>query len=65
MRACARCLTDGSLSYTDVVGCLETNLLRQALAQAGGNRTQAAKALGLSLSTLRDKLKKFGLDAGD
>ena len=64
VRACARCLTDGSLSYTDVVACLETNLLRQALAEAGGNRTRAAKALGLSLSTLRDKMKKFGLEDG-
>jgi DNA-binding NtrC family response regulator len=64
VQACARCLVDGSLSYTDVVTCLETNLLRQALADAGGNRTHAAKALGLSLSTLRDKLKKFGLDEG-
>ncbi|MGE5243583.1 MAG: sigma-54 interaction domain-containing protein [Betaproteobacteria bacterium] len=64
VRACARCLVDGSLSYTDVVACLETNLLRQALAAAGGNRTQAAKALGLSASTLRDKLRKFGLDEG-
>jgi DNA-binding protein Fis len=53
---------DASLSYNDVVVCLETNLLRQALAENGGNRTQAAKMLGLSLSTLRDKLKRFGLD---
>jgi DNA-binding NtrC family response regulator len=62
VRACTRCLVDASLSYSDVVECLETNLLRQALAESGGNRTQAAKMLGLSLSTLRDKLKKFGLD---
>jgi len=63
VKACTRCLTDGSMTYTDVVACLETNLLRQALADSAGNRTQAAKALGLSLSTLRDKLKKYGLDA--
>jgi DNA-binding NtrC family response regulator len=62
VRACSRCLLDASLSYNDVVFCLETNLLRQALAETGGNRTQAARMLGLSLSTLRDKLKKFGLD---
>ncbi|HSL23970.1 MAG TPA: sigma-54 dependent transcriptional regulator [Vicinamibacterales bacterium] len=62
VRACARCLVDESLSYNDVLVCLETNLLRQALAESGGNRTQAARALGLSLSTLRDKLKKFGLE---
>jgi transcriptional regulator with GAF, ATPase, and Fis domain len=64
VRACTRCLVDGVLSYNEVLDCLEMNLLRQALAQAGGNRTKAAKALGLSLSTLRDKLKKFGLDPG-
>jgi DNA-binding NtrC family response regulator len=62
VRACAHCLADGSMSYVDVVACLETHLLRQSLSDAGGNRTQAARALGLSLSTLRDKLKKFGLD---
>ena len=62
VRACTRCLVDASLSYNDVVNCLETNMLKQALAESGGNRTQAAKMLGLSLSTLRDKLKKFGLE---
>jgi transcriptional regulator with GAF, ATPase, and Fis domain len=64
VRACTRCLIDQSLSYNQVVACLETNLLRQALQDAEGNRSQAAKALGLSLSTLRDKLKKYGLDSG-
>jgi transcriptional regulator with GAF, ATPase, and Fis domain len=64
VKACGRCIVDGRMSYTDVVACLETNLLRQALADAGGNRSHAARALGLSLSTLRDKLHKFGLDEG-
>jgi DNA-binding NtrC family response regulator len=62
VRACGRCIVDGQMSYTDVVACLETNLLRQALADAGGNQSHAARALGLSLSTLRDKLHRFGLD---
>ena len=61
IKACGRCMIDGQLTYTDVVACLETNLLRQALADAGGNRSHAARALGLSLSTLRDKLRKYGL----
>ena len=65
VKACARCLVDESLSLPKVVACLETNLLRQALAEAAGNRSRAAKALGLSLSTLRDKLKKHGLDETD
>ena len=64
VRACGRCIVDGQMSYADVVACLETNLLRQALADAHGNQSRAARALGLSLSTLRDKLHKFGLDDG-
>ncbi len=60
--ACARCAVEGAMPYADVVACLETHLLRQALAEADGNRSEAARRLGLSLSTLRDKLRKFGLD---
>jgi DNA-binding NtrC family response regulator len=63
LRACAECHIEGRLSYANVVACLETTLLKRALAKAGGNRTQAAKMLGLSLSTLRDKLKKYDLGA--
>jgi DNA-binding protein Fis len=55
-------MVDGRMSYTEVVDCLETNLLRRALADADGNRSHAARALGLSLSTLRDKLHKFGIE---
>jgi two-component system NtrC family response regulator len=62
VKACGRCVVDGRMSYVDVVTCLETNLLRQAIEDAGGNRSHAARALGLSLSTLRDKLHKFGLE---
>ncbi len=63
-RACVRCFSEQSLSLAQVVECLETNVLRQALKDAGGNRSRAARSLGLSLSTLRDKLKKYGLDGG-
>ena len=62
VQACGRCMVDGRMSYTEVVDCLETNLLRRALSDADGNRSQAARALGLSLSTLRDKLHKFGIE---
>ena len=62
VKACTRCLLEESLTYNQVVACLETNLLRQALTESAGNRSQAARILGLSLSTLRDKLKKHGLD---
>ncbi len=62
VRACTRCLVDESFSYNEVIDCLETNLLQQALLTTNGNRSHAAKLLGLSLSTLRDKLRKHGLD---
>jgi DNA-binding NtrC family response regulator len=62
VKACTRCLVDRSLTFNEVVACLETNLLRQGLEQARGNRSQTARLLGLSLSTLRDKLHKHGLD---
>ena len=40
---------------------VERALVRQALARADGNRTHAARLLGVSRDTLRYKLKKFGL----
>jgi DNA-binding protein Fis len=50
------------MTFDEVVSCLEMNLLKQALQQSEGNRTQAAKTLGMNPSTLRDKLKKYNLD---
>jgi DNA-binding NtrC family response regulator len=62
-KACGRCFVDGTMSFDQVVDCIEINLLRQALRQTNGNRSHAAKMLRMSLSTLRDKLKKYKLDA--
>ena len=39
----------------------ERQLLADALAAAGGNKTAAAEALGMKASTFRDKLAKHGL----
>jgi len=44
------------------VRLLEGTLIREALAHAGGNRTAAAKLLGLDRATLRTKLKLLGID---
>ena len=41
---------------------LEAALLREGLAHAGGNRTAAAKLLGLDRATLRTKLRLLGVD---
>ncbi len=62
LKACNRCLVDQNMSFDQVTACLESNLLTQALQHAQGNRTNAAKTLGMSLSTLRDKLKKYAIE---
>ncbi len=43
---------------------LEKQAIRAALRQTGGNRTQAAAALGISIRTLRNKLQEYR-EAGD
>lgn len=61
IKACNKCYIDGTMKFDQIVKCLENNLLSQALEKSGGNQTQAALSLGLSLSTFRDKLKKYSL----
>ena len=62
VKACSRCFVDDNMTFDQIVACLESNLLRKALENSGGNKSQAAKSLKLNLSTLRDKLKKYRLD---
>lgn len=50
-------LPPGGLSFEQ----LEAKLLRQALARAGRNQSQAARLLGLSRDTFRYRLDKHGL----
>jgi len=40
---------------------MERQLICRTLRDTGGNRTRAAKSLGISLRTLRNKLNEFGL----
>lgn len=57
-------------TFTDAAGTvlrldeLEKQAIRAALRQTGGNRTQAATALGISIRTLRNKLQEYR-DAGE
>jgi DNA-binding NtrC family response regulator len=41
---------------------LECELLKHALAELSGNKTQVAKRLGMVPNTIRDRMKKYGLD---
>jgi two-component system response regulator HydG len=40
---------------------IERNAIAQTLEQCGGNKTRAAKQLGISPSTLYEKVKKYKL----
>jgi two-component system response regulator FlrC len=42
---------------------MERQLICKTLEDTGGNRTRAAKCLGISLRTLRNKLNEFGLQS--
>jgi DNA-binding NtrC family response regulator len=39
---------------------LERAAIRQTLQQTGGKKAQAARQLGIALSTLYEKLRKYG-----
>ena len=47
--------------FHDTIDKTERELLDSALQAAGGNKSAAAAALGMKLSTFRDKLVKHGL----
>jgi two-component system nitrogen regulation response regulator GlnG len=48
--------------HNRAVRLVEATLLREALAHTGGNRTAAARLLGLDRATLRSKLRQLGID---
>lgn len=44
---------------------IERRALETALARAGGNKSEAARLLGVARTTFLDKLKRAGIDAGE
>jgi two-component system, NtrC family, response regulator AtoC len=56
----ARARRKGSDRFTSLAE-LEKNYIREALEATEGNRTQTAKLLGISRSTLLDKIKRYRL----
>jgi DNA-binding NtrC family response regulator len=47
----------------DTLIALERRLLETTLEATGGNRTRAAELMGVSLRTVRNKIREFGLPA--
>lgn len=64
-QSCTQCLVNQGLSLEEVINCVETNLIRHALGEAGNNRVRAARLLKMNPSTLRDKLRKYRLSERD
>lgn len=58
---CGSCLISANMNFGQIMACTEFHLLEQALVYTKGNKTHAARMLGLSLSTYRDKLRKHSI----
>jgi len=65
IRSCSVCFSQKGMEFNQVMDCLEFKLLNEALKKAEGNQSSAAKLLNLSLSTFRDKWKKYQLAGAD
>jgi len=59
IKACSLCFSNNKFNFSQIVQCVESNLIREALKETNGNQSEAAKKLGLSLSTFRDKMRKY------
>jgi two-component system response regulator PilR (NtrC family) len=55
-------LPDAGLDLQSHLDGIERRLLEQALARAGGVKTEAARLLSLTFRSLRYRLAKFGID---
>ncbi len=50
-----------NLTFKERLDLFECEIIRQTIEECGGNKTQAAKKLGFTLRTLRNKLKKCNI----
>ncbi|MBA2340705.1 MAG: hypothetical protein H0V88_09930 [Pyrinomonadaceae bacterium] len=49
----------------DEVRRFEVDLIQRALDQTGGNQTRAARLLGINLTTLNSKIKRYSISTDD
>jgi two-component system response regulator AtoC len=55
--------TEGALTWKEQLDAFERGLIAEALSAAEGNQSEAARRLGMSRSSLIDRLKKYGLSS--
>lgn len=55
----------GEATLAEAVEALERAIIQRGLERTDGNRTQLARELGISRTTLAERLKRYGLDAGN
>ena len=53
-----------NLRLYDEVRRFEVNLIKSALSRTGGSQTQAAHLLGVKLTTLNSKIKRYHIEFG-
>ncbi len=58
---CYNCFSSGKMNMKDVIRCLEEKIISEAISNANGNQSEAARKLGMKLTTLRDKIKKLNI----
>ncbi len=58
----ATAAASGSGTLAEAVEALEEAIIRRGLERTAGNRTQLAKELGISRTTLGERLKRYGLE---
>jgi len=56
--------TGEDLTLPEAVAALEQEMIRRALSEAGGSRTEAARKLGVHRQLLYEKMKRYGLGDG-
>lgn len=50
------------INFYDEIRRFEVDLIRRALARTGGHQTRAARLLGIKLTTLNHKIKRYHID---
>ncbi|MFC1715857.1 sigma 54-interacting transcriptional regulator [Candidatus Poribacteria bacterium] len=62
MQAATQAIGQGPLRYREMVNQFERRCIEHALRECNGNRTQAAKMLGIERKYLYEKIKRFHID---